>query len=138
MTGAAGSLLCEVLVDTDTVIVDITKTISDLVDRAFEVSSEEYSALVGQIRGKTVTNITLFHILSYRGRLPRQWILWPTSTTTSPPQFLDKVTQTHNARNIYIRLNPSKDLLFGGKLGDMAKHLKDSSQVPKILTMTTN
>ena len=45
-------------------------------------------------------------------------------------QFLDKVTQTQNARNICKRLNPSKDLLFGGKLGDVAKHLKDSSQVP--------
>ena len=52
MSGAAGSLLCSALVDTDTAIVDITKTISDLVDPGFEVSREEYAGLVGQIRGK--------------------------------------------------------------------------------------
>ena len=44
-------------------------------------------------------------------------------------QFLYKITQEKNARAICKRLNPSDKYLFGEKLGNVCKNLKESVQV---------
>ena len=44
-------------------------------------------------------------------------------------QVLDKITQQKGARSICKKLNPTNALLFGGKLGEVAKNLKDSGQL---------
>ena len=44
-------------------------------------------------------------------------------------QFLFKITQEKNARAICKRLNPSDRYLFGERLGNVCKNLKESVQV---------
>ena len=44
-------------------------------------------------------------------------------------QYLFRVTQEKNARQIIKRLDPSTRYLFGGKIGEVSKTLKDQDQI---------
>ena len=48
-------------------------------------------------------------------------------------QYLARVTQDKNARQIVKRLDPSTRFLFGGKIGEVSKNLKDQDQINPIV-----
>jgi len=51
-------------------------------------------------------------------------------------QFLFRITEHKNARSIVKRLNPSTRFLFGNKLGDVSRNLKDSEQLNPLASST--
>ena len=53
-------------------------------------------------------------------------------------QYLFRVTQEKNARQIIKKLEPSTRYLFGGKIGEVSKNLKDQDQINPLATKFKN
>ena len=53
-------------------------------------------------------------------------------------QYLFRVTQQKNARQIIKRLEPSTRYLFGGKIGEVSKNLKDQDQINPLVNKFKN
>ena len=51
-------------------------------------------------------------------------------------QYLFRITEHKNARSIVKRLNPSTRFLFGNKMGDVSRNLKDSEQLNPLASTT--
>ena len=83
-----------------------------------------------------------------RDRLMNDWakimsdqvkmLAWEFNTllTTRRGQFLFRITEHKNARSIVKRLNPSTRFLFGNKMGDVSRNLKDSEQLNPLASTT--
>ncbi len=123
--GAGGHMVCELMVDLDEAVVDATKTISELKDTKTEITRDEFIEIVSDLRDNILidANKKLVKVLDMFGASHR------TAALLRRGQILEKITQSKGARNICKQLNPTPSLLFGGGLGDVAKHLKDSGQL---------
>ena len=83
-----------------------------------------------------------------RDRLMNDWakimsdqvkmLAWEFNTllTTRRGHYLFRITEHKNARSIVKRLNPSTRFLFGNKMGDVSRNLKDSEQLNPLASTT--
>jgi len=127
MVGAAGHLAAEMLVSADEEVARLTQTAFEFEDQDIVMQDprKEAAEVLTAVRdtvvvryGKTTRSVT-----KILGSLYNEL----TKARRSP--YLAGITDWKNTRTIVKRLAPSDEYLFGGKLAEVSKNLKDSTQL---------
>ena len=133
MVGASGYMTAELVVQADLEIKRLDTTIDEFEDPSVEMKDarKEAAEVLAAVRDNIVRKfgkqmMTVCSVLANSHNL---------LTMTRRQPRVDLVTNSKNARTIVKRLQPSDQYLFGGKLADVAKHLKDSSQVDNLISI---
>ena len=144
MIGAAGHIAAEMLVSADEEVARITQTIYEFEDPETEIldARKETAEILGAIRGSFFHR---FQMVDYNFLLVDDVVVRYGKAMRSVTKILGSafneqtksrrgpyeagMTEWKNTRQIVKRLSPSDEFLFGGKLAEVAKNLKDSAQV---------